>query len=89
MTPSLCCALVHVQVMAYAGVSYPFSVSWALTLFHHSTFLSQAAAPKPKLFLMGTKDNFTGMGAFDRRVGALPGPIDVVTVKVRRRVGRE
>jgi hypothetical protein len=37
---------------------------------------------------MGSKDNFTGMGAFDRRVGALPGPIDVVTVKVRRRICR-
>ena len=68
--------------MAYAAISYPFSVSWALTLFNGGKYLSQAASTKPKLFIMGDKDNFTSIAAFRNRIKALPSPLEVVTIMV-------
>jgi alpha/beta superfamily hydrolase len=69
-------------VLAYAAIAYPFSVSWALTLFHQGRFLAAACqGDKPKLFIMGTDDNFTGIGAFRARVKAIPSPLEVVEVK--------
>lgn len=71
------------DVMAFAAISYPFSVSWALTLFHGGKYLNQAASTlKPKLFIMGDKDNFTSIGAFKSKMKALPSPLEVVTIKV-------
>jgi alpha/beta superfamily hydrolase len=41
------------EVMAYAAIAYPFSVAWALTLFHQGSFLAAASqGSKPKLFVM-------------------------------------
>ena len=70
------------EVLAYAAIAYPFSVAWALTLFNHGRFLAAASqGSKPKLFLMGTLDNFTGIETFRARVKALPSPLEVVEVK--------
>lgn len=70
------------EVLAYAAIAFPFSVAWALTLFHQGAFLAAAArGSKPKLFLMGTEDNFTGINTFRARVKALPSPLEVVEVK--------
>lgn len=70
------------EVLAYAAIAYPFSVAWALTLFHQGRFLAAASqGGKPKLFLMGTEDNFTGIGAFRAKVKALPSPLEVVEIK--------
>lgn len=73
------------EVYAYAAIAYPFTYSWALTLFHHNRYLTAASlGNKPKLFLMGTQDNFTGIGTFERRVQEMPSPLEVVTIKVRQ-----
>lgn len=71
------------QLSAFAAISYPFGVAWALTLFQGGHYITQAKTAKPKLFVMGTKDNFTGLGNFESHVKSFPSPLDVVTVKVR------
>lgn len=69
------------EVLAYVAIAYPFSVVWALTLFQHRGLLASAAqGNKPKLFVMGSQDNFTGLSTFLDRVKRLPSPIEVATV---------
>ncbi len=70
------------EVHAYAAISYPFSVAFALTLFNQGSFFTSAAqGNKPKLFVMGTQDQFTGIGAFLAKVKRLPSPIEVATLE--------
>ena len=70
------------EVHAYAAISYPFSVAFALTLFQQARFLTSAAqGNKPKLFVMGTQDQFTGISAFLAKVKRLPSPIEVATLE--------
>lgn len=70
------------QVLAYAAISYPSSVSWALTLFHGSRFLNEAKeGKKPRLLVMGTEDNFTSLPNFNRMAQAFPSPKDVAIVR--------
>jgi alpha/beta superfamily hydrolase len=69
------------QVLAYVAIAYPFSVVWALTRFQQRGLLASAAKEnKPKLFVMGSQDNFEGLGTFLDRVKRLPSPIEVATV---------
>jgi alpha/beta superfamily hydrolase len=76
-------AVIGRQVMGYAALSYPFSVSWALTLFQASRYLDTARVDKPKLLLMGDSDNFTSLASFEASVRNFPSPKEVVVVKVR------
>jgi len=70
------------QVLAYGAIAYPLSVSWALTLFHHNQCLTEAhSIGKPKLLLMGTQDNFTGIAKFHSGVGSFGSPMEVVVVQ--------
>ncbi|EWM29361.1 hypothetical protein Naga_100028g26 [Nannochloropsis gaditana] len=70
------------EVHAYAAIAYPFSVAFALTLFNHRGFLDSAArGNKHKLFVMGSQDQFTRIGAFARRTRELPPPTEVVTME--------
>lgn len=70
------------QVHAYAAIAYPFSVACALTLFRQRSYFTLAAkGEKPKLFIMGSRDQFTGMGTFMRKVKLLPSPTEVVAME--------
>lgn len=70
------------QVHAYAAIAYPFSVAFALTLFRQGGYFTSAAkGEKPKLFVMGSQDQFTGIGTFIRKVKLLPSPTEVVTME--------
>ena len=70
------------EVHAYAAIAYPFSVAFALTLFRQGGYFTSAIkGEKPKLFVMGSQDQFTGIGAFMRKVKLLPSPIEVVTME--------
>ncbi|KAI8575320.1 hypothetical protein K450DRAFT_262378 [Umbelopsis ramanniana AG] len=59
----------------YLLISYPLSVMWALTSFHSTFFKEQVmqrmdsandATSGPMLFIMGDRDQFTGLGALKR-----------------------
>ena len=44
-------------------------------------FPSAVEGEKPKLFVMGSQDQFTGIGAFMRKVELLPSTIEIVTME--------
>lgn len=59
----------------YLLISYPLSVMWALTSFHSTFFKEQVmqridgandATSGPMLFIMGDRDQFTGLGALKK-----------------------
>jgi alpha/beta superfamily hydrolase len=62
----------------YLLISYPLSVMWALTSFH-SKFFKELAMQRidnandgtidPILFIMGDRDQFTGLGAMKKWIG--------------------
>jgi alpha/beta superfamily hydrolase len=64
-------------------LSYPVSVSWALTLFNSTKYLEayKESPGAPKLLILGDKDNFTGQSAFQSFVQGLPDPKTVILVK--------
>lgn len=62
------------QVVGFVAIAYPFSVLWALTLFNSESFLSKAKISKPKLFIVGTRDNFTALDKFKKYVDDFPDP---------------
>jgi len=60
------------EIVAYAGIAFPFSVLWALTLFNGGTVRDAIQrSPKPKLFVQGDQDNFTSKGSFDSALAAV------------------
>lgn len=62
------------EVLGYVSIAYPFTYLWALTFFNGSSYLAKAKSTKPKLFLVGTKDNFTSLRNFERYVEDFPEP---------------
>lgn len=62
------------EILGFAAVAYPFSYLWALTFFNSTAFLTKSKSRKPKLFVVGTRDNFTGLAAFQRQVADFPDP---------------
>lgn len=63
-------------------VSYPASVSWALTLGNGKKYLEgyKSAPVHTKLLLMGSKDNFSSVSAFESLCSGLGDPKTVVIV---------
>ena len=47
------------SIKGFVGISTPFSVFWALSLFNGGTLLKKSHSDKPKLLITGTQDNFT------------------------------
>lgn len=62
------CAIVDKMssVMGYCAISYPFTFI--------PEFVKTAHTTKPKLFVMGTKDNFTTVSAFQEAMEQMPEP---------------
>jgi uncharacterized protein len=59
-------------VVGYAGIGFPFSVLWALTLFHGGTVRDALArCRKPLLFVQGDADTFTSRNAFEAELAAV------------------
>ena len=47
---------------------------WFLTLFNGSVFAKVKASEKPKLFIIGDRDNFTGLKSFQKMFSQLADP---------------
>ena len=69
------------EVVGFIGIACPFSVCWALTLFNTSYYLQNMESNKPKLFIIGTHDNFTSIGNFNRYVSGFKDPKDVEIIE--------
>jgi alpha/beta superfamily hydrolase len=63
------------------SIGYPFSYLWALTFFNSTLFLTKAKSLKPKLFVVGTKDNFTSLESFRKSVEDFPEPKELQVVR--------
>jgi alpha/beta superfamily hydrolase len=80
---SISAAAKHIpDVIASVLISYPVSMSWALTLGNGKKYLEayKSAPQHPKLLLMGSNDNFTSKTAFESFCSGLPDPKSVVVV---------
>ena len=63
------------QVLAAAFISLPYSVTWFLSLFQGSSLLSPlATSSKPKLFIHGYSDSFTGLPKFQAEMERVAEP---------------
>jgi len=61
------------EVTAFAAISYPFGPLWFMGL---SPLLKSAKeSKKPKLFLLGDQDNFTGVSKFQDRMAEITQPV--------------
>ena len=59
-------------VVAYAGIAFPFSVLWALTLANGGTIRDALQrCRKPLLFVQGDRDTFTSRAAFEDALATL------------------
>ena len=65
-------------VKAYAAISYPFGVLPFLFLRH---LKDPAKIDKPKLFITGDSDNFTGMSKWEKELNEFPAPLEKVIVE--------
>jgi len=59
------------EIIGYVSISYPFG---PLTLMLLGPLLDKAKTNKPKLFIIGDRDNFTGVAKFKKRVEEFPEP---------------
>ncbi|KAG5555557.1 hypothetical protein RHGRI_006262 [Rhododendron griersonianum] len=61
------------EVVGYVSLGYPFGLT-ASILFggHHKAILQ---SPKPKLFVMGTRDGFTSVKQLQNKLKSAAGPI--------------
>jgi len=63
------------EVSAVAALSCPFSFANWLTLFNDKALLGRAQnSNKPKMFVMGTQDNFVSAASFRKRLSAYSQP---------------
>jgi hypothetical protein len=61
------------NVIGYAAISYPFSpLKWILL----GPLFDKAKSKKPKLFIIGSRDNFTTVNKFKERMKELPEPLE-------------
>ncbi len=51
------------EILGYVAISYPFGPYFFL-YFGNSSLLSSSKSNKPKLFIIGDKDNFTSTSKF-------------------------
>jgi fermentation-respiration switch protein FrsA (DUF1100 family) len=58
------------QLLGLISISYPYSVLWFLTFFSSSRPLSklESLTKTPTLFLIGSRDNFSSVSAFEKLV---------------------
>ncbi|KAI8929449.1 Alpha/Beta hydrolase protein [Entophlyctis helioformis] len=71
------------EVAAVISISYPAGVLWALTLGNQRKHLDSLQSTPPdvlKLFISGTRDNFTSESSFSQFVATMPEPKAVVVV---------
>ena len=62
-------------IVGVATISYPYSVSWALALWNaNGMWEALRQSRKPKLWCVGTNDDFTGIGQSEKAFGALCEP---------------
>ncbi|ORX80896.1 alpha/beta-hydrolase [Anaeromyces robustus] len=53
------------DVISFIAIGFPYSVLWFLSFFHGKEFAAKAAkSKKMKYFIIGDKDNFTGVNKF-------------------------
>ncbi|GAB2218345.1 hypothetical protein Droror1_Dr00001565 [Drosera rotundifolia] len=62
------------QIVGYVSIGYPFGFT-ASILFgrHHGAILK---SPKPKLFIMGTRDGFTSVKQLQAKLSSATGPVE-------------
>jgi uncharacterized protein len=66
------------RIMGGLFVGYVWGF-WASILFGWA-YSSLQNSPKPKLFVVGTKDEFTSMSQYEERIGRLSGPINEMRI---------
>ncbi|EFA75687.1 hypothetical protein PPL_10740 [Heterostelium album PN500] len=64
----------HQSIIGYTSVSYPFG---PLTLMLLGPLLELGKSNKPKLFIQGDRDNFTGTSKYKSRTADFPHPTEV------------
>ncbi|XP_065865620.1 uncharacterized protein [Euphorbia lathyris] len=67
------------EVVGYASLGYPFGLT-ASILFgrHHKTILQ---SPKPKLFVMGTRDGFTSVKQLQNKLRSAAGRVETYLIE--------
>ncbi|KAL5707977.1 hypothetical protein ACHQM5_018821 [Ranunculus cassubicifolius] len=67
------------QVIGYVSLGYPFGLA-ASILFgrHHKAILK---SPKPKLFVMGTKDGFTSVKQLENKLKSASGRVETYLIE--------
>ncbi|CAE8707972.1 unnamed protein product, partial [Polarella glacialis] len=75
--------------IGYAALCPPIDYGWALYVFNGAWLRSQAIASegRPKLLLIGTKDEFCSMKSFDKFAEELPEPKKVVILEGENHFG--
>jgi alpha/beta superfamily hydrolase len=69
------------EIKGFVAIAYPFSVLWFLTLFNGQILAEAKKSEKPKLFIIGDRDNFTGARSFMRTVEGFAEPKEQLVVK--------
>lgn len=64
----------EIEIVGSISIAYPFSVLWALVLFNTREFLTLSKCELPKLFILGTDDNFTSVSSFQSYLSTYPSP---------------
>merc|ERR1719384_2561675 len=73
---TLCQDLQNPECIGYVALGPPLDYAWALYIRNGSSLLARAkdSAGKPKLLLVGTRDQFCSEASFSKFVAELPEP---------------
>lgn len=59
------------QVVGYVSIGYPFGMISSILFGRHHKYILQS--PKPKLFIMGTRDGFTSVKQLQNKLSGAAG----------------
>ncbi|KDP24615.1 hypothetical protein JCGZ_25531 [Jatropha curcas] len=62
------------EVIGYAGIGYPFGLAASFLFGRHQNAILQS--PKPKLFVMGTNDQFTSVEQLEKKLLSAAGRVE-------------
>ncbi|KAJ7979049.1 alpha/beta-Hydrolases superfamily protein [Quillaja saponaria] len=66
------------QVIGYVSLGYPFGMIASILFGRHHKAILQS--PKPKLFVMGTRDGFTSVKQLNKKLNSAAGRVETVLI---------
>ncbi|KAM7505537.1 hypothetical protein LguiB_004441 [Lonicera macranthoides] len=67
------------EVVGYVSIGYPFGITASILFGRHHKAILQS--PKPKLFIMGTRDGFTSVNQLENKLKSAAGSVETHLIK--------